>query len=187
MRSLVRVPAILLLLAAAPSLAVSADAGATGASAQPSAKQTARFNAEFTRGRKLSAQKRWVDAIRAFEAALQLVPMSQQALTDLGTAAKGLASGLSAVNTQATKEITDKSCAELLATPSAVISGYGAVAADFKKMAAALSAGDKAAYQSATTALTTSLDEMKKLTANSELGKPATQQISDFKKSCKPS
>jgi len=87
MRSLVRVPAILLLLAAAPSLAVSADAGATGASAQPSAKQTARFNAEFTRGRKLSAQKRWVDAIRAFEAALQLVPMSQQALTDLGWAA----------------------------------------------------------------------------------------------------
>ena len=49
--------------------------------------QVEAFNKEFKRGRKLSGQKKWAEAVRAFEAALAIHAGEQAALIDLGFAA----------------------------------------------------------------------------------------------------
>jgi hypothetical protein len=71
-------------IGAPPAKAKAADGGTAPAITKAARVQ---FRRQFLRGRKLSAQKRWGEAVVAFEAALQAVPMNEQALTDLGWAA----------------------------------------------------------------------------------------------------
>ena len=53
----------------------------------PTPAQMDAFNKEFQLGRKLSGQRKWAEAVKAFEAALKNLPGHTAALTDLGFAA----------------------------------------------------------------------------------------------------
>ena len=55
--------------------------------AAPTPAQMDAFNEEFQRGRKLSRQRKWAEAVKAFEAALKNLPGHTGALTYLGFAA----------------------------------------------------------------------------------------------------
>ncbi|MEM9490985.1 MAG: tetratricopeptide repeat protein, partial [Myxococcota bacterium] len=67
--------------------AVPAEASLAPAPAPPTAEQKKRYRHHLATGRRLSGERKWGEATRAFQAALEAIPMDGRALSELGWAA----------------------------------------------------------------------------------------------------